>query len=62
MKLIPYFIIFFIFSQNAFTQNQAPVIQSFQAAINNPNELIIIYDLFDNEDDDVEISFFKVNI
>ncbi len=57
MKLLTFFIIQIFIIQNAFAQNQPPVIQSFQAAIDMPEELIIQYDLLDNENDEVEITF-----
>ena len=57
MKLITSLFILCFVVQNSFAQNQPPVIQSFQAAINFPGELMIFYDLIDNENDDVEITF-----
>lgn len=38
-------------------QNQPPVVQNIQTAIDNPDELTIQYDLADNENDPVEITF-----
>ncbi len=57
MKLLPCSLILLFFVEISFGQNQAPVIQSLQAAIDNPNELTIYYNLLDNENDDIEISF-----
>ena len=57
MKLLPCFLVVFFLVENGFAQNQPPVIQNFQALSSNPNELTITYDLLDNENDDVEITF-----
>jgi Zn-dependent M28 family amino/carboxypeptidase len=57
MKLLPCLLIVFSIIGNSFAQNLPPVIQSLQAATSNLDVLTITYQLTDNENDDVEITF-----